>query len=167
MNDIISRTKSRNYLLILIAVLFLTLPACAGVTKRLESPTVHIVDIKVKDIKALEASFNVQLRVLNPNDIPIIAKGINCDIEINDIHLATGVSSTAVEIPAFGTEIVAIEVFSSAFDVIKSIISLSDEDILRYKIKGRLRLEGGPFMLSRIPFKSEGDLNVKGIMEKQ
>ena len=162
-----SRIKSRNYFFILIGVIFLTLSACAGLVKRIESPTVHIADIKVKEIKALESSFNIQLRVLNPNDIPIFAKGINCDVEINNTHLATGVSGAAVEIPAFGTAIVPIEVFSSAFDVVKSIIALNNKDILRYKIKGQLRSEGQSFMLSKIPFESEGDLNVNWLMEKQ
>lgn len=154
-----------NIVFILFTAFLLTLSGCAGLTKHLEAPTVHIADIRVKEIKALEASFNVQMRILNPNDISIFTKGINCDLEINNVHLATGVSGEAVEIPAFGTAIVPMEVFSSAFDVVQGIIALSNKEVVRYKIKGRLRLEGGSFMRSYVPFQSEGDIKIKGFNE--
>ena len=156
-----------NFMLIFFASLLLTISGCAGLVGQLEAPSVHIADIRVKEIKALEASFNVQLRILNPNDISISAKGINCDLEINNVHLATGVSGEAVEIPAFGTAIVPMEVFSSAFDVVQGIFAMSNRDIVRYKIKGKLRLEGGSFMRSYVPFKSEGDIKIKGLTETQ
>ena len=165
-NDIMPYIKPRNLIFALL-IIVLVFQACAGITKRLESPTIQIADIKVKEMKALEASFNVQLRVINPNDISIIARGINCDVELNDIHLATGVSGAAVEIPAFGTAIVPIEVFTSAFDVVKTIIALRNKEVSKYRIKGKLRLEGGSFLLPSLPFETEGDINVKGLMEKQ
>jgi len=145
---------------ILIPILLLTFSACAGLYKRLESPTIHVVDIEVIELKPLEAVLNVQLRVLNPNDTPIIAKGVNCDLEINNHHLASGVSNAVTEIPAFGTAILPIEVFSSTLDVVRNVIALSDKKTLKYKIKGRLRLEGGSLLQSYIPFESEEDLNI-------
>jgi len=159
-----SPKKTRNYIFIFISTLLLTFFACVGVNKRHESPTVHIADIAVKELKPLEAIFNVQLRVLNPNDTAIIAKGINFDIEINNNHLATGVSNAAIEIPAFGTAILPIEVFSSALDVVRNVIALSDKKTLKYRIKGRLRLEGGSFMLSYIPFELEEELDINSLI---
>jgi LEA14-like dessication related protein len=162
-----SQITRQRYSIIFVVLLLFTISGCAGITKRLESPTIQIADIKVKEIKALEASFNVQLRVINPNDISITAKGLNCDVELNEIHLATGVSGATVEIPAFGTAIVPIEIYSSAFDIVKSIIALSNKEVSKYRIKGKLRLEGGSFLLPSIPFESEGEINVKGLMEKK
>lgn len=159
--------KFRNYNFIFFPILLLSFSACAGLTKHLEPPTVQIASVEVKELKGFEATFNVQLRVLNPNDISFITKGINFDVDINNNHLATGVSNAAVEIPAFGNAIIPIDVFSSALDVVKTVFTLSDKEISRYKIRGRLRLEGGSFMLSSIPFESEGDLDIKGLMEKQ
>jgi LEA14-like dessication related protein len=157
--------KTRNYFFILIPILLLILSSCATLYNRLESPTIQIIDIEVKELKPLEAVFNVQLRVLNPNDISIIAKGIKCDLEINNNYLAMGVSNASIEIPAFGTAILPIEVFSSALDVIRNIIALSDKEILKYRIKGRLKIEGGSFMPSYVPFESEEHLNIKGLMK--
>jgi len=165
--DIMSEIKPRILVFAFLVILLPVFSACAGIIKHLESPTIQIADIKVKEIKALEASFNVQLRVINPNDISIIARGINCDVEIDNIHLATGVSGTAIEIPAFGTATVPIEVYSSAFDIVKTIIALSNKEVSKYRIKGKLRLEGGSFILPGIPFETEGEINVKGLMEKQ
>jgi len=164
----LSQLKKQRYTIIFfVFILLFTISGCAGIAKKLESPTIQIADIRVKEIKALEASFNVRLRVINPNDISITARGINCDVELNDVHLAKGVSGTAVEIPAYGTAIVPIEVFTSAFDVVKTIIALSNKEVSKYRIKGKLRLEGGSFLLPGIPFETEGEINIKGLMEKQ
>lgn len=160
MKDMLLQEKLRNCVSILLLILVVSFSACAGLYKRLEPPTIHLVDIEVKELKALEAVLSVQLRVLNPNDTPIVAKGINCELEINNHHLASGVSNAVTEIPAFGTAILPIELFSSALDVVKSVIALSDKKTLTYKIKGRLRLEGGSLLQASIPFESEEDLNI-------
>ena len=154
-------TRTRDYIFFIISILLLTLSACASLDKDYESPTVHIVDIKVKELKFLEAVFNVRLRVINPNDLAIVVKGISCDLEINNNHLATGVSNTATEIPAFGTAILPIELYSSALDVVKNVIALSEQKTLIYRIKGRISFEGGSFMLPYISFESEGALDIK------
>jgi LEA14-like dessication related protein len=156
--------KTRNYILILILIFILISSACAIMTKHLEPPTIEIAEIKIKKLKPLEAIFNVQLRVLNPNDLSIIVKGLSCDLEINNVHLATGVSNTTTQIPALGTTTLSLEVNSSILDLTKSIITLSDNEISKYKIKGRVLLDGGPFIPSDIPFESEGDLNLKELM---
>jgi len=161
-----SQTKTRNFILIVISIFLLIFSSCASLNKRLETPSIHIVDIELKELKPLEAIFNVQLRVLNPNDIAISAKGINCDLEINGNHLASGVSNEVTEIPAFGTAILPIEVYSSALAIVRNIIALSDQGTFKYRIKGRLRFEAGTSIFPYIPFESEGDLNIKGLMER-
>ena len=119
-------------------------------------------------MKPLETTFNVQLRVLNPNDISIFVKGIKCDLEINDNHLATGVSNTAVEVPSFGSAVLSLEIYSSALDFIRNLLALNGKENLNFKFKGRLRLEGGPGMPSYLPFEIEKHLlDFKGFTGSQ
>ena len=160
-----TQIKTGNYIFIVILICLLIFSACASLSSRFDPPTIHIVNIEVKEIKPLEATFNVQLRVLNPNETAIIAKGINCDLEVNDNHLASGVSSVTTEIPAFGSAILPMEVYSSALAVVRNIIALSDQETLRYRIKGRIRFEGSALLLPYIDFESEGDLDIQGLME--
>ena len=161
--------KKRNYLFIIISVsLLMILFACASLHHRLETPTIHIINIEIQDVKSLETIFNVQLRVLNPNDIPIFVKGINCELEINDNHLATGVSNTATEIPAFGNAVLSLEVYSSALDFVSNLIALHGKENLKFKLKGRLKLERGSEIPSYLPFETEKDLlDFKGLMDAQ
>jgi LEA14-like dessication related protein len=141
----------------------LTLSGCAGLGKRLESPRIHIASIQVQEIKPLEAVFKVELRVLNTNDIPIVARGINCDLEINDKHFASGVSSAVTDIPALGAAVVPVEVYSSVLDMVRSVMGLKDQETLKYKIRGRLRVEGGPWVPSFINYESDGELNLQDL----
>ena len=53
-NDVMPYIKPRNLIFALL-IIVLVFQACAGITKRLESPAIQIADIKVKEMKALEA----------------------------------------------------------------------------------------------------------------
>ena len=116
-------------------------------------------DIQVKEVKGLESVFQVELRVFNTNDIPIVIKGMDCEIDINDRRFASGVSNKETTIPSYGSETIAIVVYSSVLDVFKGVLGLQNRDKLKYQIKGKVRLDAGSLAPSTIPFKSEGDLS--------
>jgi LEA14-like dessication related protein len=141
------------------------LGGCAGLGRGLESPRVHIADIQAKEVRPLEAVFQVELRVLNTNEIPITVRGVDCELEINDKHFASGVASATTEIPAYGTATVPITVYSSVLDVVRGVLGLQKEETLRYRLKGRLRIEGGYLAPSFIRFDSAGELDLKRLRE--
>jgi len=152
-----------RHIFVLLSGMVLIFYGCAGPGKRLESPRVKIADIQVKELKAFESVFQIELRVINPNDVSIDIKGIDCELEIGDEHLASGVSKTATNIPAFGTDTITVDVYSSVVDIVKSVIGLQGKEKLKYKIKGRVHLGGGLSVSSAIPFKSEGELSFQGM----
>jgi LEA14-like dessication related protein len=133
--------------------------ACAGVGKRLEPPRVKLANIRPESFNLLETVFEVQLRVFNTNDTPLTIKGVESEIEINGKAFAFGVSESDVDIPAYGTDLLPLRVYSSVFDIIKSAAGMHDREQLRYHIKGKLRLGGGAFP-SILPFESEGHLSL-------
>lgn len=152
-------------LTILISIQLLT--ACAGVGKHLEPPRISLAQIQVQEFTGLEAVFQIKLRVFNTNDIDLNVKGIEADLEINGKPFATGVSRTAVKIPSFGTELVAVTVYSSVVDIVKGIHGLQKAEQLKYRLKGKLRVSGENLMSTTLPFESTGqvrlnDSKVKG-----
>jgi LEA14-like dessication related protein len=140
----------------LMAMLF----GCAGLGETIQPPRAQIANIRVEEMRGLETVFQVELRVLNVNDVPLTVKGMDCELRINDRPFAVGVSGHQVEIPAFGTAIVPINLYSSVLDVLKNVVGMGLEkaDKLNYKLVGSIRIEGGTLMPSSLPFESKGEL---------
>ena len=141
----------------------LTLSAvgCAGLGKPLETPRINLANIQVEETTGLETAFTVQLRVFNPNEKDLQITGINCDLELNDRHFATGVSKTSVTIPSYDSDLVAITFYSNVFSMIRSMMSLPQQDELSYRLKGKLRLGDETTMLRTLPFRSEGTMSLE------
>jgi LEA14-like dessication related protein len=144
-------------------ILFITV-GCAGVGQRMEPPRVKLANIRPESFNFLETVFEVQLRVFNTNDFPLYIKGIESEIEINGKQFAFGVSESDVEVPAYGTALLPLRVYSSVFDIIKSAAGLQNQDQLNYHIKGKVRLGGSAFPAT-LPFESEGQISLPDIPE--
>jgi LEA14-like dessication related protein len=158
--------KFRSQILLIIFILLPISTGCALLSNPPQTPTVNIVEVKLKEFKALEAVFTVQLHVINPNDFSFVVKGANFDFSINDVHLATGVTDESTEIPASGTAFLTVDVYSSVFDVLKCARSLSGKKICKYKVKGKLNLDAKKLLPLNIPFESEGELDTKDLSGK-
>jgi len=137
---------------------------CAGMGQRLEPPRVKLATIRVQDFNVLETVFDVQLRVFNTNETPIHIRGVESEIEINGKAFALGVSKSDVEVPAYGTALLPLRVYSSVFDIIKSAAGLHNQEQLRYHIKGKLRLGASTFP-GVLPFESEGNISLPDMSE--
>ena len=140
-------------------VILLLLSGCAGLGKRLEPPRVTLSNIVVQKVTVFETTIEVKLRIFNVNDIPIEIKGTECDLELMGNHFATGVSNQKVNIPSYESATIPVVVYSSVVSMIKSLLSLQNSEKLKYKLTGRIRIEGGALLPSAIPFKSEGELS--------
>lgn len=149
----------------LLLVCALILSGCAGLGVGLEPPRVQVADIRVQEVKALESVFQIQLRVLNPNDVAFEVSGLDCELEVNGKRFATGVSDVKTRIPPYGTTTIPVMVYSSVVDVLRSIMGLQGTEALNYKLKGKIRVQSDTFGATRIPFASEGELSIKGLGE--
>ena len=147
---------------VFLSIVIMSLSGCAGFGTRLEPPRINIANIQVQEIKAFEAIFQIELRVINTNDIPLEIKGLNCDLELNGKRFASGVSNIEKKIPPFGTDILPITVYSSVLGMARGVLSLHGKEKLKYGLNGRLRLGGNSMMMpSAIPFKSSGEMTLK------
>jgi LEA14-like dessication related protein len=146
---------------LIILLLVSCLCGCAGIGKRLEPPKINIVDIRPIELKALESVLQIELRVFNTNDFDITVKGIDCELEVNDKRFAVGVSNNKKKIPAFGTETLSIQVYSSALDILRGVIGLQNTDKLKYRLKGKVRLYTTSLAPMTVPFTSEGEMQIK------
>jgi LEA14-like dessication related protein len=142
-------------------LVLLMLAGCAGLGKPLETPRISLANIQVQESKGLETAFLVHLRVMNPNDVDLEIRGVDCDLEINDRPFAYGLSKTSITVPAFGSETVPITVYSSVIDIIKGLFGLPEREDLRYQLKGKVHIGGAGLMPSSLPFDSQGTISLK------
>ena len=136
---------------------------CAGLGKPIESPRISLSNIQVLESKGLETAFLVHLRVMNPNDMDLDITGVDCDLEINGKPFAYGLSNTQVKVPAFGSETLPVTVYSSVLDIVKGLFGLQQRENLSYQLKGKVRMAGGTFMPSTLPFDSQGTVSIKDL----
>jgi len=127
----------------------------------LESPRISLANLAIRETTGFETVLQVQLRVLNPNDVDLNIRGVDCKLEINDKPFAYGISKTAVQVPAYGSATVPVTVYSSALDIARGLLGMQGREQLSYQLKGKVRLEGAGWLLSQLPFKSEGTVSLK------
>ena len=139
---------------------------CAVFNKSLESPHISLSDLTVQESTGFEAVFEVQLRVLNPNDIDLNIQGIDCKLEINDKPFAYGLSKVVVKVPAYGTATMPVTMYSSIFNIARGLIDLPLREEMSYRLKGRLRLDGTERLPTKVSFKSEGSIPFKDLTDK-
>ncbi len=144
-----------------ISVGLVLLHGCAGWGRRLEAPRISLVDIQVLKATLFEATFKIELRVYNTNEVPITLKGADCRLKLQGKEVATGVSDEAIAIPALGTGVVSMTVYSSVLEIIKGLLASSKNEGLDYAVSGRVFLGGGTLIPPFLPFQSEGRLDLK------
>jgi LEA14-like dessication related protein len=143
----------------------LLMGGCASFSPSLEAPRITLINMTPLPSEGMESAFELELRLINPNDVPLDLKGIDCRLEINDSTIASGVSNQAAELPALGTLVYPVTVYASASDFIILMVRLmadghrSPEDFeLTYRLAGRVFLADAIPGLNRLNFASEGDL---------
>ncbi|MEN8199365.1 MAG: LEA type 2 family protein [Thermodesulfobacteriota bacterium] len=163
------RILQSRFLSILFVVLSIQLlSGCASMGPSMEKPRITVTNLHIQEVKALESIFVMELRVMNPNDFALNVQGLNCDLNIDGKHFASGLSNMPQNVPAFGTATVPVTVYASVIDMVGSVLQMLQDsgrnsqavNPLNYELSGKLRLGGGRG--KTIPFQSEGELNLGG-----
>lgn len=117
----------------------------------------------------MESAFQIELRVLNPNDKPLKVSGLECDLNIDGKRFASGVAGEFYDIPAYGSAVVPVTVYASVLDMLSSVIAFvqgtnarnTQLRPLRYELVGHVRISSGNSLPRRtLPFVSKGELSL-------
>ncbi|MDX9835229.1 MAG: LEA type 2 family protein [Desulfobulbus sp.] len=167
----LSRTYSKAALCVTLCCALALLGGCAAMHALKESPRVTVADVRVRDIKTMETILVLELRIQNPNDVAIELYGINCEMEVDGRHFASGIAdANQTIVPPFGTTTVPVSVYASVFDMVSSVLDLiqtsenasSRGKPVTYLIKGTVNAGVHGFK-KEFPFTSSGELSLKGI----
>ncbi|MFZ3045152.1 MAG: LEA type 2 family protein [Desulfatirhabdiaceae bacterium] len=152
-----------HFAILSMAVIFIFISSCSLTGKNVESPRVTVSKIKIEDINLFEAVLRIEMRVFNVNARAFDIKGIDCELNLEQTRLATGVSNTPTHIPSFETATIPMTVYSSIDDISQCIREMKSKNKISFKIKGKLFLEGGLLKPSMVAFNSDGEISLEGI----
>ena len=161
--NLYDRLTKSGRILIGLTIILPILCGCAGFGKRLEPPRISLVHIQVQKVALLETIFQIDLRVYNTNDVPLTIRGADCYLKLQGKDFASGVSNERATVPALGTVVIPMAVYSSVIELIKGLLTLPGQEQLEYILTGRVHLEGGALVPASVPFKSEGRLDLSEI----
>ncbi len=134
----------------------LVLGACASLPRKPEPPRVSLIGLNLLSMELFEQRYQVRLRLKNPNDFELPVRGMDFRLDINGEAFADGVSNQTVTVPAFGEEVVELEVSSNLLQVFRQLQSLQQKRApgLAYRITGRVAV--GSYG-QRLPFDYSGE----------
>lgn len=140
-------------------ILALLLSACS--LWGLQKPEVHVTQITPRSSTLFEQTFDITLRVTNPNDQALSAQGLVFDVNLAGQKIATGISNQAIQIPARGDGLVTVTVRTSSITWIKQLGKILDSGSgnADYTIDGHIYGLNG---WGDIPFKTTGQWKVPG-----
>lgn len=107
----------------IVAVLVLALAGCA---RGKPEPEMAHVDMSISELKlgpstVLEQTWNLTLRIQNPNNYDIPADGMKYQIDVNGKPFARGVNNQSVMVPRLGEAIMQVQAVSDLSSVIQQI----------------------------------------------
>lgn len=124
----------------------LTLSACA--TFNLQPPQLTLLEIAPVSAgtRGLDLSFNIRLRVANPNAIPLPIKGMSYTLALNGADVLQGVSNNIPRIAAYGSEEVTLTIGTNLLSAPKFLLGLlrKPNQEIRYELQSKIDLDG-PF----------------------
>ena len=132
-------------------VVLLLLAGCASM--QVQPPDVVLANIRPLPSTGLEPRFQVDLRLINPNDREIPIKGGAFKLYLQGARIASGVIGRPVAVPAFGDALVSVE---GSGDLLGGLVMFQkivrdNPDRLNYRIEVSLSRENSllPLMLER------------------
>jgi LEA14-like dessication related protein len=147
----------------------LLVSGCAGLGPQTK-PRVSLANLQVQEVRGLETVFLVELRILNPGDVPLQLRGIDCELLVDGRPFAAGLSGGSYEVAPYGSLTVPVPVYASMLDMVASVVARLQQppgrqgaiDPLRYEVTGHVRLAGGMGGTRTLPFASKGELSLLG-----
>lgn len=137
-----------------IALAGLVMTFVLGGCTQYQQVDVFVVGLTPAEGSPLEQRIKVDLRIQNPNDQPINARGMQIRLDVNGARLARGVSDATFTIPRLGETTTSIVATTSLFDLAKQLIVMQGTQSFRYVLDGDVFVEGFPRSVS---FHNEGE----------
>lgn len=133
----------RRSLLLLGAICVVSVTACSSLPRQLVPPRVELVEIRLLQAGFDGQRFAVRVQVDNPNSVPIPVRTLEFDVRLAGEGLLDGRSVAPFTLPAGGSQVVDVEIFSNLVSSATRLLALvqGPQNALEYEMQGELTLD--------------------------
>jgi LEA14-like dessication related protein len=147
----------RNVVSACVVILVVLVSGCASLFWTGEKPHVDIVNVTPKEMRLLEQTFLLELRIQNPTETDLDISGMSFELEINGQPFARGVSNQSVRVERLSTKVVEVEAYTGLTSILRQLSEArkgSYASGFKYRLKGSIHTGAPSF---RIPFDETGE----------
>lgn len=140
-----------------VVILVVLFSGCASLFWMGEKPRVDIVNIMPKEMRLLEQTFVMELRIQNPSETDLDINGLAFDLEINGQPFARGVSNQSLKVERLSTKIIQVEAYTGLTSILRQLAEAKKGSYtsgFKYRLKGSVHTGAPSF---RIPFDETGE----------
>jgi LEA14-like dessication related protein len=144
-----------------LATLFimLILTSCAALNPNFEKPKVSVNSFKILPRGSINPTFEIGLRVVNPNSIPLNLKGMSYTASIEDNKIFSGVANQLPIVQAYGEEDIKLNAQADLLGGIRLFADLMKKRDTPISYTLKVKLDVGTFALP-IYITREGNLTI-------
>jgi LEA14-like dessication related protein len=146
----------------LMALMITMLSACANLIPNFEKPQVSVNSFKILPDRNVNPTFEIGLRVVNPNSIALNLKGMSYTASIEGNKIFSGVANQLPILPAYGEEEIKLNVQADLFAGIRLLADLMQPRTTPIVYTLKVKLDVGIFALP-IRITREGNLSIPKI----
>jgi LEA14-like dessication related protein len=147
----------RNVVSACVVILGVLVSSCASLFWMGEKPHVDIVNVTPKEMRLLEQTFLLELRIQNPTETDLDITGMSFELEINGQPFARGVSNQSLKIERLSTKIAQVEAYTGLTSILRQLSEVKKGSYasgFKYRLKGSIHTGAPSF---RIPFDETGE----------
>jgi LEA14-like dessication related protein len=141
----------------LFVVLILT--SCATFNPHFEKPQVSVNSFKILPDGSINPTFEIGLRIVNPNSIPLNLKGMSYTASIEGNKIFSGVANQLPNVPAYDEEEIKLKVQADLFGGIRLFAELIPLRTTSITYTLKVKLDVGIFALP-IRITHKGNLSI-------
>ncbi len=140
-----------------IVILVVLVSGCASLFWMGEKPHVDIVNVTPKEMRLLEQTFLMELRIQNPTETDLDITGMSFELEINGQPFARGVSNQSLKVERLSTQLVQVDAYTGLISILRQLSEAKKGSYasgFKYRLKGSIHTGAPSF---RIPFDETGE----------
>ncbi len=149
--------KTTRLVLCLIAPALTLLLACAGLQQLVQTPSVSIANVGLKNLSFEAVTLDFDLKVHNPNAFGASLQGFSYKFALQDKELFSGNNTASFSVPAQGDGHAHIPITLNFSEIYRLVQNTKSLDSLKYQVSGSLN-PGGLLAGMNIPFSKTGTM---------